>query len=106
MAELNIPVNDFCGLLINKLYDLTTDPGESTDLAKEHPEVVKQLAACSTRPASPGALGNETLAEYPFGLLSFAKPGKQHGLPVPFIDGDLAIASLAGSRSWWNETKR
>jgi len=30
---------------VHQLYDLTTDPGETTDLAKEHPEVVKQLAA-------------------------------------------------------------
>ena len=29
----------------HQLYDLTNDPGETTDLAKEHPEVVKQLAA-------------------------------------------------------------
>ena len=30
---------------VHQLYDLTKDPGETTDLAKEHPEVVKQLAA-------------------------------------------------------------
>jgi len=29
----------------HQLYDLTQDPGETTDIAKAHPEVVKQLAA-------------------------------------------------------------
>ena len=29
---------------VHQLYDLTVDPGETTDVAKEHPEVVKQLA--------------------------------------------------------------
>ena len=30
---------------VHQLYDLTKDPGETTDVAKEHPEIVKQLAA-------------------------------------------------------------
>jgi len=30
---------------VQQLYDLTTDPGETTDIAKEHPEVVKGLAS-------------------------------------------------------------
>jgi len=29
---------------VHQLYDLTKDPGETTDLATEHPEIVKQLA--------------------------------------------------------------
>ena len=30
---------------VHQLYDLTKDPGETTDIAKAHPEVVKQLSA-------------------------------------------------------------
>lgn len=29
----------------NELYDLTRDPGELKNVAKEHPEIAKQMAA-------------------------------------------------------------
>jgi hypothetical protein len=39
---------------VRQLYDLNNDPGESTDVAGEHPEVVKQLAANLEKARSDG----------------------------------------------------
>ena len=39
---------------VHRLYDLTKDPGETTDVAKEHPEVVRQLAASLEKARSDG----------------------------------------------------
>lgn len=39
---------------VHQLYDLTKDPGETTDVAQEHPEIVKQLAAGLEKARSDG----------------------------------------------------
>ena len=39
---------------VRQLYDLTKDPGETTDVAREHPEIVKQLAANLEKARSDG----------------------------------------------------
>ena len=39
---------------VHELYDLTTDPGETTDIAKEHPEVVTRLSAALDKARADG----------------------------------------------------